>query len=401
MQRKKMLIAVLAIALLVGIVSAATIQYFGQIQMTANVRQAVLLDGKDYTQMPITETPTVAGGEVLYRCHWLQSQTSVPVTVQFQTTYSPELTDNEIVTEILEIFDEAGLVLSYSPPSYNIRVPEQYTTISAAIEAASSGQVIGVAMGTYNEEVTINKEITLASLDGPGYATITGGIWITANNVKVTGFTINPRIIQGEMSCIYLNPVLSNIEISFTDLNRGSVTGKAVGVLLGLYGTGASYSNVRITHNKIHDLTTGIYTNSHTGIIDINHNEFSNCAAGVGGATTATIEYNVFHNNYNPWSSWYEAIGADNSAAELTIRYNNFLGDDSVAMYGTGWITAYNNWWDCDGIDTHGNVDASYMIKTDYTLQPGETDWFAIRYKFALDIYPYTYTITTTVKPVP
>jgi hypothetical protein len=396
-----MLIAGLAIALLIGVVSAAVIQHFGQVKMTATVNQAVLLDGKDYTQMPITETVDVAGGQVLYRGHWLQSQTSVPVTVVFETTYSPDLTDNEIVTEILEIFDEA-YPASYTPPtSYDIRVPEDYRTISAAITAASSGQVIGVAMGTYNEEVTIDKGITLASLDGPSYATITGGIWITASNVKVTGFTINPRTVLGEMSCIYLAPVLSNIEISFNDLNRGSVTDRAVGVLLGVYGGGASYSNVKITNNKIHDLTTGIYMNPHDGIVAINHNEIYNNEAGVGGATGATIEYNTFHNNYNSWSGWYEAIGADDTATSLMIQYNNFLGDDSVAMYGDGWITAYNNWWDFDGIDIHGNVNASYMIKDDFILQPYEIDWFCIRYKFAVDIYPYTYTITTTVKPAP
>jgi len=90
MQRKKMLIAVLAIALLVGVVSAATISYFGQIKMTATVKQAVLLDGQDYTTMPIEETATVAGGESFCKYHWLTSQTSVPVALKFHTDYSPE-----------------------------------------------------------------------------------------------------------------------------------------------------------------------------------------------------------------------------------------------------------------------------------------------------------------------
>ena len=100
MQRKKMLIAVLAIALLVGVVSAGVIQYFGQIQMTANVRQAILLDGRDYTTMPITETPVdVAGGESFCKPHWLTSQTSVPVELQFVTTYSPTLIDDEITVK--------------------------------------------------------------------------------------------------------------------------------------------------------------------------------------------------------------------------------------------------------------------------------------------------------------
>ena len=90
MQRKKMLIAGLAIALMVGLVSAAVITYFGQVKMTATVTQAVLLDGQDISGMPIEETATVAGGEFFLRPHWLKSQTSVPVELQFDTTFSPE-----------------------------------------------------------------------------------------------------------------------------------------------------------------------------------------------------------------------------------------------------------------------------------------------------------------------
>ena len=85
MQRKKMLIAVLSIALLVGVVTAA-IPWFGQIKVTTTVTQAILLDGKGYADMPIEETATVAGGESFCRPHWLTSQTSVPVNVGFETT---------------------------------------------------------------------------------------------------------------------------------------------------------------------------------------------------------------------------------------------------------------------------------------------------------------------------
>jgi hypothetical protein len=86
-----MLIAGLAIALLIGIVSAATISYFGQVKMTATVNQAVLLDGKDINSMPTKETATVAGGESFCRYHYLTSQTSVPVQLQFVTEGSPDL----------------------------------------------------------------------------------------------------------------------------------------------------------------------------------------------------------------------------------------------------------------------------------------------------------------------
>jgi hypothetical protein len=322
----------------------------------------------------------------------------VPVTVEFETTYSPNLTDNEIVTEILEIFDEA-YPTSYTPPTtYDIYVKTLGELQSAVQDNVNEGKVIAVESGDYTGgfiHITV-PNIKVFSLHGPA-ATILHGVSISANGVRVSGFTIKPAVIMGEVPCVYLDSSLNGVEISFNELvgaggprDRGVIT-----------TTDGFYSNVHIAHNKIHDLITGIYINPHTGIISIHHNEIYNCAAGVGGATRAIIEYNTFYNNYNPWSDWYEAIGADDSAQDLTIRYNNFLGDDSVAMYGTIQITAENNWWDFDGIDTHGNVNASYMIKTDFTLQPYEIDWFCIRYKFALDIYPYAYTITTTVKPAP
>lgn len=106
--KKKALIAVLAIPLLVGIVSAAVISYFGQVKLTATVTQAILLDGKDYTEMPIEETATVVGGESFYRYHWLKSHASVPVTIEFETTYSPALADAEIVTTYTTTITESS-----------------------------------------------------------------------------------------------------------------------------------------------------------------------------------------------------------------------------------------------------------------------------------------------------
>lgn len=89
MQRKKLLFAGLAIALLIGVVSAALIEWFGMVKMTANVKQAVILDGVSYPTVIVQEA-TVAGGESFCRYHWLQSQTSVPVTLTIETAIVPD-----------------------------------------------------------------------------------------------------------------------------------------------------------------------------------------------------------------------------------------------------------------------------------------------------------------------
>lgn len=90
MNKKKIALMALVLALCVGIASAVLIPYFGLIQTSVDVNQAILVDDKGYTDMPITEMMTVAGGESFTRYHWLESQTSVAVPISFNTAYYPE-----------------------------------------------------------------------------------------------------------------------------------------------------------------------------------------------------------------------------------------------------------------------------------------------------------------------
>lgn len=71
-----------------------------------------------------------------------------------------------------------------------------YSTIQAAINAASPNAVILVDDGTYNESLTIDNPLTLQSSNGATGTIITGTgfhttIIITASNVTIKGFTIS------------------------------------------------------------------------------------------------------------------------------------------------------------------------------------------------------------------
>ncbi len=59
-----------------------------------------------------------------------------------------------------------GLSVTFqSVEAGNVRVPQDYPTIQAAINAAVSGDVVLISPGTYNENLVISgKTITLASL---------------------------------------------------------------------------------------------------------------------------------------------------------------------------------------------------------------------------------------------
>lgn len=54
-----------------------------------------------------------------------------------------------------------GLVSLPSRAAVTLRVPEDHSTIQSAINAASAGDVIDIAPGTYAENLTLNKSVTL------------------------------------------------------------------------------------------------------------------------------------------------------------------------------------------------------------------------------------------------
>lgn len=75
-----------------------------------------------------------------------------------------------------------------------IHVPDDYVTIQEAVNAASAGDVIFIGSGTYNENVTVNKSVSIKGAGSPrttvqspnGNTVFT----VVASNVCISGFTI-------------------------------------------------------------------------------------------------------------------------------------------------------------------------------------------------------------------
>jgi hypothetical protein len=297
MQRKKMFIAGLAIALLIGVVGAWTISYFGQIQMTANVKQAVLLDGKDITEMPITDSLDAAGGEIVCKFHWLESQTSVPVNLALVTdiTYDGGIT--------VEYYKFGELTLGASDFAYR----------DPAVE--------------YVSEVVVSR-----------------GEGCVAWTIDLNGSLISRHWSTGAQLLIATPEVIYTFGIS---------PGAASQPVYKEYKNGAWSSPLPVPE--------GMEASS-----NVNDEHFM-------------LKIPLKYLCGAKWAINIEASWPGHSGS---------------------WYAQYPKDWGRWGSPTVGVADLLTPIESPFTLAPGERLDFIICYKFAVNIYPGTYTITTTVKPV-
>lgn len=238
-------------------------------------------------------------------------------------------------------------------------------TLTGALSSVNNGDVICLTGSDYSTAweggpVNVNKSVTIAAATGPSAQKISAGLVINVPNVTVQGFTLAPASVLGEKAAVYFNVG----DQSGTIIRDNDIVGTGGAGERGvIVATGGTNTGVEIVNNEIHNLTTGIYTNTHTGTISIKNNSIYDSESGIGGFTGADVQYNILWNNSS------EDIGGDSSTSGVTLKFNNILSSIGVAKYGA-WpaydnggspIVAQQNWWgDFDATDNvRGNVDTS------------------------------------------
>ncbi len=220
-------------------------------------------------------------------------------------------------------------------------------SIQAAINAASNGDTINVAAGSYTEDLNIAKSVTLIGA-GAGMTILLGAtnnataehVTISASNVSIEGFTID-------------------------DVNSLGQTGpgaNALGITIG--DVSGTVLRRNIITNVFIDAPTGgtaIYLNANTKGAVIEQNTISNSGNGIlfdgsGRHDNFTIRRNIFSGNGRGTSSSRAAIrfvSADTIAAghRNLIVSNTFTGNTGGGgiFNGSGiGVMAENNWWGCN-----------------------------------------------------
>lgn len=230
--------------------------------------------------------------------------------------------------------------------------PADFATILAALDAASDGDTITVAAGTYTENVAVNKQVTLlganfdvdpaGSLDRGSESVIDGMVKIIADDITVNGFKLTNSYI--EISNAYNNAL--NVDISYNilensnwaegaiDLNGGNrCNGGYIGynTISGASGYGIqTIQNDDVTIEYNHVLNSlgfaAIDTGYSSGMGIVIHGNTITNSGGKGinywAENGGVITDNVITN------SNYEAIYTD---AQATISGNQISGGN---MYG-------------------------------------------------------------------
>jgi parallel beta-helix repeat protein len=194
-------------------------------------------------------------------------------------------------------------------PSKVIRVPDDYPTIQAAIDAANSGYKITVSSGTYFEHLIIDKPLKIIGKDKNN--TIINGsksgycVHITADNVEISGFTIENGgcglYLESSNGCIMDNNIISDhgMGISLNDSNNNLIAHNGLSNnMLQLCAIHLSLSNNNVIRdNDLVENSAGVF------LYDSNYN---------------LIYHNNFINNQkqaydstgtNSWDNGYKFMG--------------------------------------------------------------------------------------------
>jgi len=182
--------------------------------------------------------------------------------------------------------------------SVNASCTDYYTTISAAVTAASSGDIIVVGPGKYNESVTINTDsLSLFGAQAGNDARVGRQNQAKESIVDGTG-TAKSTIV---------------INAPFVAIDGFTVQGGTVGALAGgIYLTGADAYGAEVLNNIIQNNSNGV------------------CPMG---SSELVIEHNLFRNN-NVGTGSYVGYGIyAYDAGTLGITDNEFTGNQAAAVY--------------------------------------------------------------------
>ena len=264
------------------------------------------------------------------------------------------------------VASSTDVFLPVSAESRTIVVPDDYPSISSAIENALAGDIVFVKKGTYQEQsLEVNKSIeliaedthqTILNLNPPlvktGY--LRNWIWIpasaitiNANDVKLQGFTINlPDDGYGVGSGIYvigdriafIGNTIANRSI-YVRGNMQNITGNFVAGTLEIIGSNQTIANNTIEDNlKIQGSFNQIFANNINSTYyfsGIHLNGFNNVIAKNSFSTMTMESSNSNVISENAFARLSGSNCSHNIIAKNQVAGNGKINDGILVMFSS------------------------------------------------------------------
>lgn len=261
-----------------------------------------------------------------------------------------------------------------------------FTVIQDAVDNAQSGWIIDVAAGVYNENVDVNKTLTLNGPqagvnpvigernDSGAEAVVDGGaseaISVNAGNVVVDGFRVTMSGLDdsGKNAGIAINDSSANNAIIKNNIVRDIEDSNEDEATYGILSWG-SPDGVEIKQNLVTNVERyGIAVNDNSSNVKVSGNRVASligsntssgylaAAIGLGGETSGPSEVTITDNTLSTGLSGDGkslegsaglAIGFDgNDFSGIAINDNDLSGNSfGVNSQSNSTINADNNWW--------------------------------------------------------
>ena len=251
-----------------------------------------------------------------------------------------------------------------------------FTKIQQAVDAASDDDTIFVYSGTYNEQVIVNKKLTLTGIEMPFVNSesimlhdLLGAIAITADRCTIDGFKVTGGMphwsygieVKSDYNIISNNVIFSNTGngITLGDSSNNLILNNTIsdndGGCIGLYG---SSDNNTLLNNTVSNSDDGIIVMSSS-----NNTIKSNYVVSIGwGGIVLYASYNtIINNNLSNSAINLEGNSSYNIITNNTLSGDSISVDDSLYNIISNNTVCYNDGEDGDGIELENSSHNSII----------------------------------------
>ncbi|UCD52896.1 MAG: right-handed parallel beta-helix repeat-containing protein, partial [Phycisphaerales bacterium] len=183
-----------------------------------------------------------------------------------------------------------------------LHVPQQFTTIQGAVDAALPGETVIVSEGSYPEYVTVDKPLSLRGLGAP----TVGRAGSTVLRLTADGCTVEGFVITGANLGI-------SVESSNNTIRGNSITSNQSGVYLSSNSDHNTLTDNEIQDNVSHGVS--IYYSGHNTLTD-NHISGSAVGFAVSGSTTDDYTQDIGVTNTVDGKPIYYLVGQSGAVVD-------------------------------------------------------------------------------------